>query len=164
MNSDFSILSKLSLLLTQLVNPQKSACKLLRTLRLCNICSIIQTFYGQNNSQKSSSIFFLKLLHVLHNIRYRNSRIYYCHHTSPNVFLASTECSKNGKKSFNKIAGYQETRTRIWWIFIVLRLSERAQNDLYNPEFIRLMIRGYKGHSELVPIVAERWKSIKYES
>ena len=98
MNSDFSILSKLSLLLTQLVNPQKSACKLLRTLRLCNICSIIQTFYGQNNSQKSSSIFFLKLLHVLHNIRYRNSRIYYCHHTSPNVFLASTECSKNGKK------------------------------------------------------------------
>ena len=51
--------------------------------------------------------------------------------------------------------------TRIWRIFFVLRWSERARNDLYNLEFI---ILGYKGHFELVPIVAEQRKSVKYES
>ena len=36
--------------------------------------------------------------------------------------------------------GVTYSRTRISAISIVLRWSERARNDLYNPEFITLMI------------------------
>ena len=48
-------------------------------------------------------------------------------------------------KAFYKMKCYLPTiRTRIWRFFIVLWRSERARNDLYNPEFITLIITSFR--------------------